>query len=85
MKRVKMIVTSVVVLAIVGSAFAYKAKGGIGKFCVTTSSGSGNCYTINNSKRTTDVAVNLKYIVDWDGATCTTNSPCSTAASFTTD
>lgn len=81
-----MIVTSVVVLAIVGSAFAFNAKK-IGVFCVTTSGGSGSCYTIQPSKRTTTVAgsVVLKYIVDWDGAICNSTSPCNTTARFTTD
>jgi hypothetical protein len=86
MKKVKMIITSVVVLAIVGSAFAFNAKR-IGEFCVTTANGSGNCYTITQSKRTTatDAPVTLKYIVDWDGAVCGSSSPCNTQSKFTDD
>lgn len=81
-----MIVTSVVVLAIVGSAFAFNAKK-LTKFCVTTSSGVGNCYTIDPSKRTTVVpgSVVLQYATDWDGSECTTNTACNTLARFVHD
>jgi hypothetical protein len=85
MKKVKMIVTSVVVLAIVGSAFAFNAKK-IGTYCVTTSGGSGNCYTIIPSKRTTGAGVTLKYVECWDeNDGCNSTSPCVTVAKFTTD
>jgi hypothetical protein len=87
MKRVKMIVTSVIVLAIVGSAFAFNAKK-IGGFCVTTASGSGNCYTIFPSKITTGPGVSLKYdpaFLSGDPADCKSTSACSTQANFLGD
>ena len=80
-----MIITSVVVLAIVGSAFAFNANK-FGKFCVTTANGSGNCYTISESRRTTAIdALTLKYIRDWDGAECTTQGACNTLGKFSDD
>jgi hypothetical protein len=80
-----MIITSVVVLAIVGSAFAFNAKK-TQTYCVTTSGGSGNCYTIAPSRRTTGAGVTLKYVECWDPIdVCTSTSPCSTTATFVTD
>jgi hypothetical protein len=82
MKKVKMVITLAVVLAIVGSAFTFNANKGA-KFCVTTSGGSGNCYIIT-SKRTT-VGVTLRYEPNWDGVVCNGSSPCSTLGTFTLD
>jgi len=87
MKKLKMIVTSVVVLAIVGSAFAFNAKK-IGKFC-TSGGTSTTCNTIlNNSKRIAGTA-NIYYVVDWDGAACSTAATdthvCTTSAKFGVD
>jgi hypothetical protein len=84
MKRVKMIVTSVAVLAIVGSMFAFNAKK-IGKFCVTTSGGSGSCLILEGSKRTTGSGTTYKYVVDWDGGVCNNNSGCTNISTFTLD
>jgi len=73
MKKLKMIVTSVVVLAIVGSAFAFKVKAGA--FCVLASSASGdNCTTFIQDKKIDPFgALQFKYYPAWDGdkATCT--------------
>jgi hypothetical protein len=85
MKRVKMIVTSVVVLAIVGSAFAFNAKK-IGIFCVTNKVANQDCYIIYFSKRTTGSGTSLIYYTNWDGsvASCTTGAnTCNTLAKFT--
>jgi hypothetical protein len=88
MKKLKMIVTSVVVLAIVGSAFAFNAKK-IGKFC--TSGGTSttcNTPTLPNQKRVTGTP-NVYYVVDWDGAKCSTAAAdthiCTTSALFNQD
>ena len=62
-----MIITSAVVIAIVGSAFAFKTKR-VGTFCVTFSnSGTPSCYIIHNSKRTTFGGIFRRYYTDWDG------------------
>jgi hypothetical protein len=84
MKKVKMVITSVVVLAIVGSAFAFNAKR-IGKFCTTTSGGTGNCQILEESKRTTVAGIQFKYVVNWDGNVCNNGSACNTLATFTED
>jgi hypothetical protein len=88
MKRVKMILTLIVVLAIVGSAFAFKAKG-VGTFCVTSGTANTNCVTIQNSKRTTTGGVVRLYYTDWDGVLthCTNGGTgtCNTSARFDID
>lgn len=65
-----MIITSVIVLAIVGSAFAFKAKKLIA-YCVTDSAFGTppSCYVIVPSKRTTNLntGVQLRYYPTWDG------------------
>jgi hypothetical protein len=83
MKKLKMIVTSVVVLAIVGSAFAFNAKK-IGKFCVSTNGDTTCDGTFNNSKRVSGTN-NAKYIVDWDGVSCTGLTTCTVDAHFEVD
>jgi hypothetical protein len=88
MKRLKMIVTSVVVLAIVGSAFAFNAKK-VAVFCVTSGTADQNCFTIQGSKRTTGTGVARLYYTNWDGnlTTCTSGGTgtCNTSAVFTMD
>ena len=78
MKKLKMIVTSVIVLAIVGSAFAFKAK--VGTFCILTTDAVGNtdnCTTYLLSKKiTTSTGFGIteyKYYPTFDGnpTTCT--------------
>lgn len=75
-----MIVTVVVVLAIVGSAFAFKVKGGA-RFCVLDiNAGGTTCttYTDCNMKTTTlgNPATAWKYYPFFDGnlVTCTTTN-----------
>jgi hypothetical protein len=94
MKKLRMIVTAVVVLAIVGSAFTFKAKG-VGRFCVLTTigtSGVTNCTTYLGAifKTTTDIdAAQWKYYPSFDGnpVTCTTtnNGLCTATTRLTTD
>jgi hypothetical protein len=93
MKKLRMIVTSVVVLAIVGSAFAFKAK--TGRFCITAANApNSNCttFTAANLKITTSTAVGTtpyKYAPCWDQdlITCTTtgNGLCTSSFRLTTD
>jgi hypothetical protein len=87
MKKLKMIVTSVVVLAIVGSAFAFNAKK-IGKFCYSVDINTTSCTLVNAipSKRVPGTN-NHYYVVNWDGVACSSSAPvtCTTSAFFTAD
>ncbi|OQP67821.1 hypothetical protein [Niastella populi] len=90
MKKLKMIVASVAVLAIVGSAFAFKAK--VGRFCILDIEASGtNCttYTLANQKITTGAGLEWKYYPTFDGnpTTCTAanNGLCTATFKLTTD
>ena len=91
MKKLKMIVTSVVVLAIVGGAFAFKAK--VGSFCILTSDAAGSdCTThVDNLKTTSSTGVGItqyKYYQNWDGdpAACTgTNGKCTATVNLKGD
>jgi len=88
MKKLKMIVTFVIVLAIVGSAFAFNAKTKIGRYC-TSGGTSTTCNTIlNNSKRITGTP-NVYYVVGWDGFACGTAATdthvCTTSSKFGVD
>lgn len=73
MKKLRLIVTSVIVLAIVGSAFAFKVKGA--GFCVLLSSTGGtNCTTYLLNRQISTVGSSYKYNPpQWDGnkITCT--------------
>ena len=86
MKKLKMIVTSVVVLAIVGSAFAFNTKK-FGVFCLSGDINSTSCNTVNTTplKRVSGIN-NRYYIVDWDGSSGTCNgATCTTSAHFELD
>jgi hypothetical protein len=66
MKKLRLIITSVIVLAIVGSAFAFKVKGG--SFCVLDASASGtNCTTFVQAKYITLFGAEYKYFPAWNG------------------
>jgi hypothetical protein len=67
MKKLRMIVTSVIVLAIVGSAFAFKAKAGA--FCVRSVNDPGiDCTTyIQNVRIDPFGAAQYKHWPDWNG------------------
>lgn len=70
-----MIATSVIMLVIVGCAFAFKTKAGI--FCITTNLSSSDCTTWKQDFRitTSDLATPYRYYCDWDGTKtlCTPN------------
>jgi hypothetical protein len=77
MKKLRMIVTSVVVLAIVGSALAFNAKKQ-GVFCYSdTFNGTGIVSPTGIQRVAVGTAHSTKYyyIVDWDGTSCTTLNP----------
>jgi hypothetical protein len=76
MKRLGMIVTAVIVLAIVGSAFAFNAKK-LAKFCVSNDVDSTCDQILDNSKVITGTA-NFKYIPGWSGSACTGQTTCTT-------
>lgn len=90
MKKLRMIVASVIVLAILGSAFAFKLKGG-GYCVVTNTDPASDCTTYITSKQVTSSGGTLfKYAPFWDGntITCTAanNGKCTAAAiRFITD
>lgn len=77
-----MIITSVIVLAIVGSAFAFNAKK-IGIFCIDDN-GSNKCdLIIQNFKRTIGTPT-VHYYPNWDGdpANCINSNGCKSQAYF---
>ena len=89
MKKLKMVVTSVIVLAIVGSAFAFNAKKKT-IFCTSGDLTSTTCSTILGDlitqKRIAGTATTY-YVVDWDGVACDANNThvCTTSAKFAND
>jgi hypothetical protein len=83
MKKLRMILTSVIVLAIVGGAFAFKTK--VGAFCIKTGTTAGDCTTFKQLfKITTDTenGILYRYYPTWDGdpVECTraSNNKCLT-------
>lgn len=74
MKKLRMIIASAIVLAIVGSAFSLKAK--TWSYCVLTNTASGtNCTTfIQGKKRALVGLTTYKYYKCWEGdvVQCTT-------------
>jgi len=84
MKKLRMIVTSIIVMAIVGSAFSFKTK--VGAFCVTSNTSSTNCTTFKlGVKITTDVLATIyTYSPAWDGdrAACTAAGNTNCTATF---
>jgi hypothetical protein len=93
MKKLKMIITSVVVLAIVGSAFAFKAK--TSRFCITAANAPDNkctTFTLANLKITTSTgpgstAYKVYQCYDGDQTACTasTNTLCTATLRLTVD
>lgn len=84
MKKLRIIVTSAIVLAIVGSAFAFKAK--VGTYCVLTNTDSGNtCTTYIQGKKTASSGFTTYKYAPWfdgdrDACTTTTNHLCTQSA-----
>ena len=85
MKKVRMIVTSVVVLAIAGSAFAFTAKK-TSRFCKsTTNTANQSCAVVNRLVIESGNA-NTFYKSDWDGTTAgCTSTDCPTAIRLVAD
>ena len=88
MKKLRMVVTSVIVLAIVGSAFGFKAKKGA--FCIAASGTNCTTYTIGNQKISTNTHdPQLKYVPCWDfntvACTAANNGLCTATFRLTTD
>lgn len=92
MKKVKMRVTCVIVIFIVGSAFAFNAKK-VALWCVTNSTigTPPSCYTAGPLKRTTGVGITLRYypFSAWDGTAAICNAgganSCTIIGTFTMD
>jgi hypothetical protein len=86
MRKLRMIITSVVVIAIVGSSFAFNAKK-IGKFCISGSLVRTTCDIITSDVKRISGTPNTNYVVDWDGTGCTSSNPipCGTSAHFAAD
>ena len=81
MKKLRMIVTSVIVLAIVGSAFSYKAK--LANFCVNDGTSSTTCVTTilqDQEIVSAPAGVAYKYFAGWTGSasTCGNTTNCTT-------
>jgi hypothetical protein len=91
MKKLRMIVTSIIVLAIVGSAFAFKIKEST--FCILDiGAGGTNCTTYLQNRMKTVVVffgTKYKYAPFWDHnvASCTApnNGLCTDSARLTLD
>jgi hypothetical protein len=64
MNKLRMIVTSVIVLAIVGSAFAFTEKRA-GAFCVSNQGANLNCFVITDCK-IVDGIPNFWYQQNWN-------------------
>lgn len=83
MKKLRMIITSVIVIAIIGSAFAFNAKK-IWKYCTSGGLSSQTCNMVTaNQKRVT--GTNTAYYVPcWEGEPCT-GITCTVSAAFAAD
>ena len=82
-----MIITSVVIIAIVLSSFAFNAKR-IGTFCMSADITSTTCNTVNTTPLKRVPGINNRYyVVDWDGSLCdaTHTHFCTTSAFFALD
>jgi hypothetical protein len=80
-----MIVTSVIVLAIVGGAFAFKVK--TGAFCILNNNTSGtDCTTFIQNKETGTTGTSYKYAPFWNGnhiaCTATGNHLCTSSGAL---
>jgi hypothetical protein len=87
MKKLRMIVASVIILAIVCCAFAFNAKK-IWKFCYSDTF-DGVCQASPaNLKRVTvgtEGSVKKYYVPCWEGEACNSSSGCTVAAGFIAD
>jgi hypothetical protein len=84
MKKLRMFVTFVIVIAIVSSAFAFNAKK-IATYCVSADSNSHTCSTKLQNVRIVVVGGFLRnYVPNWDGSFCG-GINCNTLARFDSD
>jgi len=85
MKKLRMIVTSVVVLAIVGSAFAFNSKKLL-SICYSTAGTSTCNATLSGVKIDTDFGTTRHYYNGWDGtASKCTGTNCGFTQKFSAD
>ena len=89
MKKLRMIMTSVVVLAIVGGAFAFKTKTGI--ICYKTGATPGDCTKFETNIRLTTNTLfdQYRYYSCWSGdqteCTAAGNNACQNLIRFQSD
>jgi hypothetical protein len=87
MKKLRMIVTSVIIIAVVSSAFAFKAKK-MGNFCYSITF-NGICivspFGLKAVPAGSPHSAKYYYVIDWDGASCNSASSCTAAAGFLPD
>jgi hypothetical protein len=86
MKKLRMVVACVIILAIVSCAFAFKAKSTV-RWCYS-SVFCGNCVISSPLKKVpvgTIGSIKRYYVVDWDGGPCTAASECCEPAGFLQD
>jgi hypothetical protein len=81
MKKLRMIITSVIVLALAGSAFAFKVKRG--SFCISTDANNSCDLVVQNVRRVIGTP-NQRYYPGWSGdlAECTGPDSCKTQVRF---
>jgi hypothetical protein len=84
MRKLRMIITSVIVIAIIGSAFAFNAKK-IWRYC-TSGGTSTSCNTVSgaNQKRITGTPT-VYYVPCWEGTPACTGITCTVSALFAGD
>lgn len=87
MKKLRVIVASLIILAIVSSAFVFKAKK-IGKFCYTDTY-NGFCQVSGSFLKRVPVgtsgSVKRYYVECWDGESCGVSQFCTVPAGFIAD
>jgi hypothetical protein len=84
MRKLRMIITSVIVIAIVASSFAFNAKK-IWKYC-TSGGTSTSCNTVSspNLKRIMGTPT-VYYVPCWEGTPACTGITCTVSALFSID
>jgi hypothetical protein len=83
MKKVKIMMTAIAVLAVVGGALAFKARTFGTQFCTrAVGAGQGKCETTIYNGKTTQAAVGTFYYTSTDIANCTL-ADCKVSARLT--
>ena len=83
MKKLKMISTTVIVLAIIGSSFAFNAKT-IWTFCTSVNLSSTSCNTVTIGQKRGGSVRTAYYVTCWEGESCN-GITCTVSANFTDD